>query len=185
MRRIIRLKESDINRIVNRVLNETTGIESTNKDLMNKITTFSKNLSNDLGENIDVESVMDTSSCSIDDFQADPGTDSKGLDLLEKVKDKVKQLVQGGDINTLKNAFKSLKTKKEQVDNETLTEQVAALMVPFTLLGITAPLSLWLAIAAILLVILIWGIVWAVSWIPKSSGHGCSKVIKKRVRVRR
>jgi len=83
----------------------------------------------------------------------------------------------------LKGAFKLLKNKLNE--NSNLTEQVAAALVPFTLIGITAPIGVWIAIGVLVLILLIWAIVKLSSWIPRSSGHGCSRKVVKRVRIRR
>jgi hypothetical protein len=175
MSKIIRLTESDLTRIVRRVINESGGGQPINSNLLQKLNTLASEL------DIDVDTIQDTAVCTIDEILPNQTLDSEGQTLLTKVKEKVMSLVNSKSISELKNAFKTLKKK---LDSNGVNEVIGA-MVPFTLLGITAPVSLWIAIGAILLIILIWAIIRLSSWIPKSSGHGCSKVIRKRVRVRR
>jgi hypothetical protein len=58
----------------------------------------------------------------------------------------------------------------------------AGLVVATTVLGVTAPLWVWIAIGGLVLFLLIKGIIALISWIPKSSGRGCRKVKTFRVR---
>ena len=182
MKKVIKLTESDLTRIVRRVINESGGMQPVDTNMLNKFSMFAKQLSTDLGENIDVETIQDTAVCTMDEIQPDVKLDTEGQTLLSQVKEKINSLINNKSEGELKGAFRLLKNKIN--GNNNLTEQAAAL-VPFTLIGVTAPIGVWIAIGAIVLILLIWAIVKLASWIPRSSGHGCSRKVIKRVRVRR
>ena len=61
-------------------------------------------------------------------------------------------------------------------------ETIAAAAVGTTIAGITAPLWVWIAIGAIVLILLIVAIVKLTSWIPKKKGKGCRRTVTYRVR---
>jgi hypothetical protein len=145
-----------------------------------------KLLSIELGEPIDEEMVMDASACSIDDIQIDSNTKPEVLELFTNVKEKIKELISNGDKDSLKSALKELKSKlkENKMEGGETNEQVGVLTGAFTLLGISAPLWAWVAVGALVLILLIWAIVKLISWLPKTSGSGCTKRKTYRVRVR-
>ena len=69
MARIINLTESDLNRIIRRVMNESNEIQKIDTGLLSKLSEFAKNLSTELGQDIDVETIQDTAVCTIDEIQ--------------------------------------------------------------------------------------------------------------------
>lgn len=180
MARIINLTESDLNRIIRRVMNESNEIQKIDTGLLSKLSEFAKNLSTELGQDIDVETIQDTAVCTIDEIQPETQIGEKESGVLQQVKSKIMTMVNRGGIAELKAAFKLFKNKLNE--NSSITEQAAVALLPFTLLGVTAPISVWIAIGVVVLALIIWGIVKLASWIPKSSGHGCSRKVTKRVR---
>lgn len=188
MRRIVRLTERDLSRIVNRVINEAGEVQMIDTQLMSKFANLSQVFSSELGQDIDIDTIKDTTSCTMEDFQPPAGTDPEGLNVFQQLKQKVMELVKSKSIEPLKEAFNALrnvlKNAKSDKNNKSLQEQVAALAAPFTLLGISAPIGVWIIIGVIALALLIAGMVWIISWIPKSSGSGCSRKVTKRVRAR-
>jgi len=180
MSRIISLTESDLNRIIRRVMSEANEVQKIDTGLITKLSEFAKNLSTELGQNIDVETVQDTAVCTIDEIQSETPLGEKELGVLQQVKSKIMSMVNSGGIAELKAAFKLFKNKLNE--NRNITEQAAAALLPFTLLGVTAPISVWIAIGVVVLSLLIWGIVKLASWIPKSSNSGCGRTITRKVR---
>lgn len=143
-----------------------------------------KLLSIELGEPIDDEIVNNAVSCTVDDVQPDAGTKPEAIDLFNQVKEKIKEMISSKDKDGLKNAFKSLKEKLKEgkMKGGETNEQLGALAGTFALFGISAPLWAWVAIGALILILLIIAIVKLSSWIPKTTGSGCTKI--KRIRVR-
>lgn len=140
-------------------------------------------LSQELGSEIDPEIANEAMSCSFDEIGSGLNLKPEVKELIEKVKSKIQELVSKKDRSGLKTAFRQLKSrlqKAEPTGGET-TEQ-AGLMATFVLLGVSAPLWVWVAAGAIILIILIKAIIALSSWIPKSKGRGCSRVVTYRVR---
>jgi len=141
-------------------------------------------LSTELGEPIDPEFAKSVCDCSIDDAEPEPGSKPEVVELINKIKEKVKELVLTGKRKELVSGFRDLtrKIKKsKKLKNGPINEQ-GGLTAAFVLFGVTAPLYVWVIAGAIILYIIIKGIVALSSWIPKSSGHGCSRVVTYRVR---
>jgi hypothetical protein len=185
MSRIINLTEYDLNRIIRRVISESGGMQPIDTNMLNKLSVFAKQLSTELGQDIDSETIQDTAVCTIDEILPNANLDNKGQKLLSQVKEKVLSLITNKSDRELKGAFKSLKNKLNE--NSNLTEQVAAALVPFTLIGITAPIGIWIAIGVLVLILLIWAIV-KLANLPRtrSFGKGCNrKTLTTGIRIRR
>ena len=140
-------------------------------------------LSSEIGSEIDPSVANEAMSCSFDEIGTGLNLKPEAKELLDKVRSKIKELVSKKDKNGLKLAFGKLKSQlsKTKTQQGEVNEQ-AALMGAFVLLGISAPLWAWIAIGAIVLVLLIKGIISLTSWMPKKRGRGCSRTITYRVR---
>lgn len=143
-----------------------------------------KLLSLELGEPIDETTVNDAVSCSVDDINVESDSKPEVVELFNKVKEKIKEMINNKDKDGLKNGLKELKAKLKEgnIKGGETNEQVGALAGTFALFGISAPLWAWVAVGALLIVILIIGIVKLASWIPKTKGSGCTKVKTYRVK---
>jgi len=172
--KIRHIKETNI-LLENRFLNEE-------QDSVSQI----MNLSKEIGSDISREEAEMADTCTIDEIQPDAGTKPEAIKVFNQIKSVIKTMVQNNDKGGLKNAFKELKGKLRDVESnkEGVKEQkgTTALAATFTLLGVSAPLWVWVAIGAIVLVVLITGIVRLTSWIPRKKGKGCSRKITYRVR---
>ena len=93
MARIINLTESDLNRIIRRVMNESNEIQKIDTGLLSKLSEFAKNLSTELGQDIDVETIQDTAVCTIDEIQPETQIGEKESGVLQQVKSKIKASV--------------------------------------------------------------------------------------------
>jgi hypothetical protein len=94
------------------------------------------------------------------------------------------ELGENPDREGLKETFRLLKSKLKNTKPQQgtpINEQVG-LTAAFSLLGISAPLWIWVAIGGLVLFLLIKGIVSLSSWIPKKKGRGCSRTVRYRVR---
>jgi len=134
-------------------------------------------LTSELGSTIDKSTIEDSASCGIETIEPPPNASNEAIQIFNQVKNKVLSLIQNKNINELKNAFKLLKNKLRGVN-----EQVALLAGAFTLLGISAPIAVWVVIGGVILYLLVRAIIELTSWIPKKRGRGCSKTIRKRIR---
>ena len=147
------------------------------------VTTKVKELSTEIGDNIDDDVANEALSCSFDEIGSGINLKPEAKEILDNVRTKIKELVSKKDKQGLKFAFRKLKSQLTKSKNQQgeVNEQ-AALMGAFVLFGISAPLWIWVAIGAVVLVLLIKGIVSLTSWIPKSKGRGCSRKVRYRVR---
>jgi len=146
-------------------------------------------LSSDMGEPIDPEMAKEASSCSFDEIELDSNQKPESVTAFQEIKQKIKELVLSKNKEDLKSAFKEIKqilksNKKEDQSDETsnLQEQTGALLVATTILGVTAPLWVWIAIGVVVLYLLLKAIISLSSWIPRSSGSGCRRTKTFRVR---
>lgn len=147
-------------------------------------------LSQELDGPIDPEMATEALNCGIDEIEPDSNEKPEVLDVFKQIKEKIKEMILSKDRDSLKNAFKELKEKlKSNKGNETeemgseMSEQTGAgLVVATTILGVTAPLWVWIAIGGLVLFLLLKGIIALTSWIPKTSGRGCRKTKTFRVR---
>jgi len=128
---------------------------------------------------------IDVASCSIDDINLD-GANEEENTLLQKIKAKVKELFNNKDKEGLKSFFNQIKDKLRSNKGGETTEQVeTAAIAATTIMGITAPLAVWIAVGVVALALVIVVLVRLSSWIPRVSGKGCSKTKTFRVRVKR
>jgi len=143
-----------------------------------------KMLSLEIGEPIDETTVNDAVSCSVDDINVESDSKPEVVELFNKIKEKIKELIANKDKDTLKNGLKELKAKMKEgkIKGGETNEQVGALAGTFALFGISAPLWAWVAVGALVIILLIIGIVKLASWIPKTKGSGCTKTKTYRVR---
>jgi hypothetical protein len=184
MKKIIKLTESDLARIVKRVIKEqeTADVspEPKTEDVIPKV----MELSQEIGSNIDPKTANEVMSCSFDEIGSGLNLKPEAKELLDKVKGKIKQMVSSKDRDGLKNAFSQLKSKisKTPPAQTEVNEQAGVLAGTFALMGITAPLWAWVAVGAIVLILLIKAIVNLTSWIPRKKGRGCSRTVTYRVR---
>lgn len=146
-------------------------------------------LSNELGEPIDSQMANDAMSCSEEDFQMDQNQKPEVLTTLKELKQKIKEKLLTSSREELKTAFKEirkiLKSNKDSdqtTETSNIQEQTGALLVATTILGITAPLWVWIAVGVVATYLLLKAIISLSSWIPRSSGHGCSRTKRYRVR---
>ena len=143
-------------------------------------------LGQELGVEIDDNLQNEAESCSLDEVGAGVSLNLKpqAKELLTKVREKIKQLFNSGDREGLKSFLSEYKQKTEGQSGETneQVETIAAAAVGTTIAGITAPLWVWIAIGAIVLILLIVAIVKLTSWIPKKKGKGCRRTVTYRVR---
>jgi hypothetical protein len=141
-------------------------------------------LSTELGEPIDPEFAKSVCDCSIDDAKPEPNSKPEVIELIDEIKAKVKELVLTGKRKELVAGFRDLSRKikrSQKLKNEPINEQ-GGLTAAFVMFGVSAPLFVWVIAGGIILYIIIKGIVALSSWIPKSSGHGCGRVVTYRVR---
>lgn len=181
MKKIIKLTESDLARIVRRAIVES---EIETKTPTEDVTTLNiKELSNEVGTEVDAEVANEVMSCSFDEIGSNLKLKPEAKELLDKVREKVKDLVSKKDKGGLKLALGKLKSQLSKTESQQgdVNEQVA-LMGTFALMGITAPLWAWALVGGIVLILLIKGIVALTSWIPRKKGRGCSRTITYRVR---
>ena len=147
-------------------------------------------LSDELGNPIDPKMAKDAVSCSYEDFQIDQNQKPEVLTTFQEIKQKIKDKILSSNREELKTAYKEIiqilksnKDKEQELQNSNLTEQTGAgLLVATTVLGVTAPLWVWVAVGAVVLYILLKAIISLSSWIPRSSGHGCGRTKIYRVR---
>lgn len=115
--------------------------------------------------------------CSPDEIEPESNIRPEAANVFQQVKEKIKQMILNRDREGLKSKLKN--TKPQQ--GTPLNEQVG-LTAAFGLLGISAPLWIWVAIGGLVLFLLIKGIVSLSSWIPKKKGRGCSRTVRYRFR---
>lgn len=147
-------------------------------------------LGTELGEPIDPEMATEALNCSMDEIEPDNKQKPEALVAFKQIKEKIKEKILSKDRDSLKNAFKDLKEKlksnkgdeTEEMSSEMSEQTGAGLVVATTVLGVTAPLWVWIAIGGLVLFLLLKGIIALTSWIPKTSGHGCRKTKTFRVR---
>ena len=140
-------------------------------------------ISSELGSDIDPKVANEVMSCSFDEIGSGLNLKPEAKELLEKVKMKIRDMISKEDRSGLKTAFRQLKGRLQKAEpSETETNEQAGLTAAFVLLGISAPLWVWVAIGGIVLILLITAIVSLSSWIPKKKGRGCSRTITYRVR---
>jgi len=116
-------------------------------------------LSQELDGPIDPEMATEALNCGIDEIEPDSNEKPEVLDVFKQIKEKIKEMILSKDRDSLKNAFKDLKEKlKSHKGNETeemgseMSEQTGAgLVVATTILGVTAPLWVWIAIGGLVL----------------------------------
>ena len=147
-------------------------------------------LGTELGGPIDPEMATEALNCGIDEIEPDNNLKPEALEIFKQIKEKIKEKILSKDRDSLKNAFKDLKEKlksnkgdeTEEMSSEMSEQTGAGLVVATTILGVTAPLWVWIAIGGLVLFLLIKGIIALTSWIPKTSGRGCKKTKTFRVR---
>ena len=165
-------------RLENRLLMEVEGDPIIIDDPMGK-------LGEELGTTIDSELSNEVESCTIDEIGSGINLKPEAKQLLDKVRSKVKDLINTGNRDGLKSfwseLFQKVKQQPETTSQGETTEQ-AGLVAAVTIAGLSAPMWAWLAIGAIALALIIKGIVSLTSWIPKKKGKGCRKTITYRVR---
>ena len=166
-------------RLENRLLMEVEGDPIFTEDSYDK-------LGQELGVEIDGDLQNEAESCSLDEVGLGASLNLKpqAKELLTKVREKIKQLFNSGDREGLKSFLSEYKQKTEGQSGETneQAETIAAVAAGTTIAGITAPLWAWIAIGAIVLILLIVAIVKLTSWIPKKKGKGCRRTVTYRVR---
>lgn len=178
MKNIIKLTESDLTRIVRRVIKEQEETQGTENDFKQI-----QQISSELGSDIDLDVLNEVMSCSFDEIGSGLNLKPEAKELLNKVKMKIRELTSKRGRSELKTAFRQLKSRLQKAEpSKTETNEQVGLAATFVLLGISAPLWAWVAIGGIVLVLLIKGIVSLSSWIPKKKGRGCSRTITYRVR---
>ena len=175
MKKTIRLTESDLTFLIKKVIKEVDETVAATEKVMN--------LSSELGTGIDSQTANDVMACSSEEIQPPAGTDPKATTIFQQVKQKISEMVAKKDREGLKNAFKQLKQKLREANKNPKNQQneQVELVAAFTILGISAPLWIWVAIGAVVLFLLIKGIVNLSSWIPRKKGRGCSRTIRYRV----
>jgi hypothetical protein len=178
------ITEEEKNRILGLHKERTKNHYLTEETMSSEAVNGMKLLSIELGEPIDEEMVNNAASCSMEEVQPDAGTKPEAIELFNQAKAKIKEMISSKDKDGLKNAFKSLKEKLKEsnIKGGETNEQLGVMAGTFALFGISAPLWAWVAIGALVLILLIWAIVKLSSWIPRTTGSGCTKV--KRIRVR-
>lgn len=146
-------------------------------------------LSTEMGEPIDPEMAKEASSCSFDEIELDGDQKPESVNAFQEIKQKIKDKLLSKSKEDLKTAFKEIrqilksnKGKDQTTETSDLQEQTGALLVATTILGVTAPLWVWVAIGIIVLILLLKAIIALSSWIPRSSGRGCRRVKTFRVR---
>lgn len=146
-------------------------------------------LSTEMGEPIDPEMAKEASSCSFDEIELDGDQKPESVNAFQEIKQKIKDKLLSKSKEDLKTAFKEIrqilksnKGKDQTTETSYLQEQTGALLVATTILGVTAPLWVWIAIGIIVLILLLKAIIALSSWIPRSSGRGCRRVKTFRVR---
>ena len=184
MKRVVKITESDLVSVIKRVIKEqeVTPPVTKTEDAIPKV----MDLSQELGSNIDPKIANEVMSCSFNEIGSGLNLKPEAKELLDKVKVKIKEMVSNKDRDGLKNAFKQLKSKisktpPTQTEGD-INEQVGALAGTFALMGISAPVWVWILVGAIVLILLIKGIAYLTSWIPKSKGKGCSRTVTYRTR---
>ena len=176
MKKTIRLTENELSLLIKKVIKEVDETTSATQQVMN--------LSSELGAPIDQQISVDAMSCSMDEIEPESNTRPEAVKVFQQAKEKIKQMVSNRDREGLKNAFKLLKSKlkSSKPKQETPVNEQVELAVAFSLLGISAPLWIWVAIGGLVLFLLIKGIVSLSSWIPKKKGRGCRRTVRYRVR---
>lgn len=173
MKKVIKLTESDLLRIVHRVITEQENTETPTNDI--------QQISSEVGSDIDQNVANEVMSCSFDEIGTGLKLKPEAQELLNNLKVKIKELISNNNKGALKSAFRQLKSRLSRTKDTEMNEQ-AALAGTFVLLGVSAPLWAWVAVGGIALILIIKGIVALSSWIPKKKGHGCSRTITYRVR---
>lgn len=176
MKKIVRLTESELTRVVKYIIREA---EESSQMAVQKV----MDLSSELGEPIDPEFAQSACDCTIDNAEPGPNAKPEVIELIGKIKEKVKEMIMNKDRGSLIRGFKSLTKeikKAKKLKNGPINEQ--GLAAAFVVFGISAPLWVWVAVGGLALYIIIKGIIALSSWIPRSSGHGCSRVVRYRVR---
>lgn len=180
MKKIIKLTESDLKRIVLRVISE----QENNQEQTAQAPVSAQEISSEVGSEVDPNVVDEVMSCSFDELGSGLQLKPEAKKLLDSVKTKIKEMISAKDRAGLKRSFRHLKNRLKNIGSkqeEEVNEQ-AALAGTFVLLGISAPLWAWVAIGGIVLILLIKAIISLSSWIPKKRGRGCSRTITYRVR---
>jgi hypothetical protein len=140
-------------------------------------------LGQELGTTIEPDLENELDYCSIDEIGSGFNLKPEAKELLDKVKLKIKELINTKNREGLKSFWSELSQKiKGQPTKTETTEQAEVVAAAVTILGISAPMWVWIAIGAIALTLIIKGIVSLTSWIPKKKGKGCKRTITYRVR---
>lgn len=160
-----------------------------NEESSQMFSTAISKLSTEMGEPIDPEMAKEASSCSFDEIELDGDQKPESVNAFQEIKQKIKDKLLSKSKEDLKTAFKEIrqilksnKGKDQTTETSYLQEQTGALLVATTILGVTAPLWVWIAIGIIVLILLLKAIIALSSWIPRSSGRGCRRVKTFRVR---
>lgn len=160
-----------------------------NEESSQMFSTAISKLSTEMGEPIDPEMAKEASSCSFDEIELDGDQKPESVSAFQEIKQKIKDKLLSKSKEELKTAFKEIrqilksnKGKDQTTETSDLKEQTGALLVATTILGVTAPLWVWVAIGIIVLILLLKAIIALSSWIPRSSGRGCRRVKTFRVR---
>lgn len=139
-------------------------------------------LGQELGTTIDTELEDEVESCSIDEIGSGINLKPQAKELLDKVRLKVKELINSKDREGLKSFWSELSQKIKSAPNKGETTEQVGVTAAITILGVSAPMWAWIAIGTIALTLIIKGIVSLTSWIPKKKGKGCRRTITYRVR---
>jgi len=176
MKKVIRLTEDDLSKLIKKVIREVDETSDATKKIMD--------LSSEIGSPIDQQTSIEVMACSPDEIEPESNIRPEAANVFQQVKEKIKQMISNRDREGLKETFKLLKSKLKNTKPQQgtpINEQVG-LTAAFSLLGISAPLWIWVAIGGLVLFLLIKGIVSLSSWIPKKKGRGCSRTVRYRVR---
>jgi hypothetical protein len=178
------ITEEEKNRILELHKERTKNHYLNESSLGSEVINGMKMLSLEIGEPIDETTVNDAMSCSVDDIQIDENSKPEEVNLFNQVKEKIKEMISSKDKGGLKSFLNELKAKLKEgkIKSGETNEQVGALVGTATVLGITAPLWAWVAVGALITILLVIAIIKLSSWIPRTTGSGCTK--RKRYRVR-
>jgi hypothetical protein len=141
------------------------------------------NLSNELGSPITQEEAEAAESCDIDEITPEPGTKPKAVEVFNQIKEKIKSVKNKGELRKARRELQvAIDTAKKTNTGETNEQAEVALAATAVVMGVTAPLWVWVAIGALVVILLVTVLVKLSSWIPRNSGKGCRR--RKKIRVR-
>ena len=137
-------------------------------------------LEKELGIKIDSELANEVESCTIDEIGSGFNLNPDAKELLDKVRFKVKEFVNAKNKEGLKSFWSELKQKlknRPETTSQAETTEQAGLVATVTIAGISAPMLVWVAIAAIAFTLIISGIFKIIKRMPrkKTTGKGCHR----------